>query len=148
MEAVIFIGIPGAGKTSFYKAQFFRTHVRISLDMLRTRHREMLLMRACVAAKQSFVVDNTSVTPAHRARIIELVQPKKFMVIGYYFPTSVMASIRRNMARPDAERVPDQAIGGLYKQLVPPTYAEGFDQLFSVELAENGFDVKPYPNDE
>jgi hypothetical protein len=50
MEAAIFIGIPAAGKTTFYRERFFETHMRLSLDMLRTRHREMLLMRACFDA--------------------------------------------------------------------------------------------------
>ena len=40
MEAVILIGIQGAGKSTFYKDRFFNTHVRINLDMLKTRHRE------------------------------------------------------------------------------------------------------------
>lgn len=39
MEAVIFIGIQGAGQSSFYKERFFQTHVRSNLDMLRTRRR-------------------------------------------------------------------------------------------------------------
>jgi hypothetical protein len=40
MQAVILIGLPGAGKTTFYRQQFFERHVRISLDMLRMRNRE------------------------------------------------------------------------------------------------------------
>ena len=34
MEAVIFIGIQGTGKSSFYREQFFHTHVRINSDLL------------------------------------------------------------------------------------------------------------------
>ncbi len=57
MQAIIFIGIQASGKSSFYKEQFFKTHIRINLDMLRTRHREDILLRACLEAKQPFVVD-------------------------------------------------------------------------------------------
>ena len=39
MQAVIFIGIQGSGKTTFYRDRFFNTHFRINLDMLKTRHR-------------------------------------------------------------------------------------------------------------
>jgi predicted kinase len=46
MEAVIFVGIQGTGKSTFYKERFFDTHVRINLDMLKTRHREKLLVQA------------------------------------------------------------------------------------------------------
>ena len=34
MEAVIFVGVQASGKTTFYKEQLFRSHVRISLDLL------------------------------------------------------------------------------------------------------------------
>ena len=43
MEAVILIGIQGSGKSTFYRERFFDTHVRINLDMLKTRQREKLL---------------------------------------------------------------------------------------------------------
>ena len=59
MEAVIFMGVQGSGKSSFYKERFFRTHVRINLDMLKTRHREGRFLRMCVETRQPFVVDNT-----------------------------------------------------------------------------------------
>jgi hypothetical protein len=49
-EAVIFIGVQASGKTSFYRQRFFETHLRISLDMLRTRQREQLLLVACLGA--------------------------------------------------------------------------------------------------
>src|SRR6476660_6211221 len=45
VEMVLFIGIPATGKSSFYRERFFRSHVRVNLDMLRTRHREQLLIR-------------------------------------------------------------------------------------------------------
>src|SRR4051812_8782542 len=37
MEAVILIGIQGSGKSTFYRERFFDTHVRVSLDLLKTR---------------------------------------------------------------------------------------------------------------
>jgi len=48
MEMVLFIGIQASGKTSFYRERFFRTHVRVNLDMLKTRGREELLINASV----------------------------------------------------------------------------------------------------
>ncbi len=55
MEAVLFIGIQATGKSSFYLERFSRTHVRINLDMLKTRHRETLLLKACLQGKIPFV---------------------------------------------------------------------------------------------
>lgn len=43
-EAVIFVGVQGSGKSTFYRERFFDTHVRINLDMLRTRLKEQLLL--------------------------------------------------------------------------------------------------------
>jgi predicted kinase len=70
VEAIIFIGIQGSGKSSFYKERFFRTHVRINLDMLRTRHREHAFLQTCLRTGQRFVVDNTNPTIEQRARYI------------------------------------------------------------------------------
>lgn len=34
MEAVVFVGIQGSGKSSFYQERFCRTHVRLDLVTL------------------------------------------------------------------------------------------------------------------
>ncbi len=72
MEAVLFIGIQATGKSSFYLERFFRTHVRINGDMLKTRRREELLIRACLEGKTPFVVDKMNLTQAERAEYIGL----------------------------------------------------------------------------
>src|ERR1700732_3621890 len=74
MEAIIFIGIQGAGKSTFYRERFFDTHVRINLDMLRTRKREEQLLAACLDAGQSFVVDNTNPQASDPARPKDLIR--------------------------------------------------------------------------
>src|SRR5215468_2175144 len=70
MEAVILIGIQGTGKSTFCRERFFSTHIRLNLDMLRTRHRENLLFKACLDAKQPVVIDNTNVGAVERAGYI------------------------------------------------------------------------------
>jgi predicted kinase len=142
VEAIIFVGIQASGKSSFYKERFFRTHVRINLDMLKTRHRENLLLRACIEMKQPFVVDNTNATAEERARYISLAREARFRVIGYYFETPAADAATRNDARTGKERVPRSAVFGTQKKLQIPTYAEGFDMLYRVRLAEpDGFEV-------
>ena len=74
-QLVILMGAQASGKSSFYLHQFFATHIRINLDMLKTRHREKLIFEACLAAKQSVVIDNTNPTRQDRARYIG---PAKF----------------------------------------------------------------------
>lgn len=48
MEAVLFIGVQASGKSTFYRERFFSSHVRINLDMLKTRHREKRLLEVCL----------------------------------------------------------------------------------------------------
>ncbi len=138
MEAVIFVGIQGAGKSSFYKERFFNTHVRINLDMLKTRHREGVLLRACIEMQQRFVVDNTNPAVAERAKYIAAARAAGFRVVGYYFQSVVADCIRRNAGRAPGQRVPPAAIGGTAKRLQLPSLAEGFDQLHYVRIDDAG----------
>lgn len=150
MEAIIFTGIQASGKSTFYRERFFATHVRINLDMLRTRHRERLLLRACIEGQQRFVIDNTNPTAAERARYIRPALNAAFDVIGYYFPSDVAANIRRNAGRSDRERVPPAAIGGTAKRLEVPHYNEGYDVLYRVRINEMGVflvDELPRPDE-
>jgi predicted kinase len=142
MEAVIFVGLQASGKSTFYKERFFDTHVRINLDMLKTRRRESLLVRACLEAHQPFVVDNTNILAADRAVYIEAARAAGFHVVGYFFQTTVSAAIGRNARREGKARIPPQAIGGAAKRLQPPALAEGFAVLYHVHIApEGGFVV-------
>ena len=139
MEAVIFVGIQAAGKSTFYRERFFDTHVRINLDMLRTRRRECLLLEACLAAGQPFVVDNTNATADERARYLAPARAAGFRVAGYFFEPDAAGSLRRNAAR--ERQVPPRGIFGTLKRLERPTAAEGFDVLHRVVLADSGFAV-------
>ena len=138
MEAVIFIGLQGAGKSSFYKERFFDTHVRINLDMLRTRYRERTLLQACIAAQQSFVIDNTNPTIVERAVYIQAARMTNFHIVGYFFQARIEECVRRNQERAGQARVPIKAIYGTAKRLQAPTLDEGFDELFAVHLGTSG----------
>jgi predicted kinase len=134
MELILLMGIPTTGKSSFCRERFFRTHVRLNLDMLRTRHREELLVEACLASKTRFVVDNTNLSREERARFIAPAKNEGFRVIGYFFESKADESLRRNATRPNDERVPDIAIYKAIERLESPAFAEGFDKLSLVQL--------------
>lgn len=53
MQMILFSGPQATGKSSLFKSSFVDTHLRINLDMLRTRHRQGLLITACLVAKHS-----------------------------------------------------------------------------------------------
>jgi predicted kinase len=129
MDAVIFIGIQATGKSTFFLQSFFSTHIRISLDMLRTRNRERILLNACLEAKQSFVIDNTNVTREERAFYINQAKAAGFRVIGYYFNSSLRAALERNSKREGKALIPEIGIRGKHSNLELPSYDEGFDQL-------------------
>lgn len=138
MEAVIFVGVQGSGKTTFYRDRFFDTHVRINLDMLKTRHREQLLLAACLAAKQPFVVDNTNPLPSDRARYIGVAREAGFRVVAYFFDTTLRNAIQRNNQRTGKQKIPVPAIAGAFRKLQIPTRQEGFDDVYSVTIGPDG----------
>ena len=149
MECVILIGLPAAGKTSFYREHFAGSHDHVSKDLMRhtkrPQRREEQLVAASLAAGRSVVVDNTNPSAGVRAPLISLARSHGAQVIGYYFPTEARDALRRNRAREGRERVPDVAIFTARKRLEPPSIEEGFDRLFVVRLneQERRFEVAP-----
>jgi predicted kinase len=138
LEMVILMGIQGSGKSSFYKARFADTHVRINQDMLKTRHREKFFFDACLAAKQPFVVDKCNPSRDERRRYIEPAKAAGFTIIGYYLQSKIADCKARNDQRTEKDVVPLKAILGAAGRLELPSYEEGFDKLFYVRVDGNG----------
>jgi predicted kinase len=137
MEAVIFTGIQGSGKSTFFKQHFVDTHIRINGDMLKTKYREKLLLEACLKAKQPLVIDKTNPTLEQRARYIEPAKAYQFRVVGYYFRSKFAEALQRNNLREGKAQVPEKALYHFLKRLQKPSYNEGFDALFYVHINEN-----------
>lgn len=145
MQAIIFCGIQATGKSTFYKTHFFNTHVRISLDLLRTRHRERVFLQSCLQTRQKFVVDNTNPSVSEREVYIGIAKAAGYQVIGYYFESKADEAVKRNNLRNDKEQIPEKGIYGTRKRLQIPAFAEGFDALFYVRLEEPaGFNVREW----
>ena len=140
--AVIFIGIQASGKSSYYARCYAGDYVRINLDTLKTRHRERLLFEDCLAKGCSFVVDNTDPQASDRARYIPEAKAAGYRIIGCYFPPDVAFSLEHNRLREGKARVPDAAIWATAAKLEPPTYAEGFDELYRID--NDGRDFTAY----
>jgi predicted kinase len=144
MECVLLIGIPASGKSSFYAARFAATHVRINLDMLRTRHRESELLATCLRVQQPFVVDNTNVTAAERTRFVVPARAAGFRVAGYYLASKLDECLPRNAARQGAARIADVGVIDMAKRLELPARGEGFDTLHYVRVADGAFLVEDW----
>ncbi len=146
MQAIIFCGIQATGKSTFYKQNFFNSHIRISMDLLRTRHREQRLLELCLDTQARFVVDNTNPTAADRQRYIGPAKAAHYAVIGYYFNSSAAAALARNEQRPATEQVPEVGVRGTRARLEIPRPAEGFNELYFVRIADEygTFVVEPW----
>jgi predicted kinase len=146
MEAVILMGVQGSGKTTFYRERFFETHVRVSRDMLRTARRERLLVAACLAAGQPFVVDNTNALASRRAEHIAAAKAAGFRVVGFLFRCELRDALARNRLRPAERVVPPAGVAGTYKKFQLPSRGEGFEELNAVEInPSGGFVVLAWP---
>lgn len=140
-KAIIFIGIPACGKTTFYKERF-ADFAHISLDELHTRSKEGKLLTTSIENGRSFVVDNTNPTKADRKRYISIARVAGYTVVGYYFRSSIGESMDRNAQRTGKARVPDVAVASIHAKLELPEYCEGFDELYYVRMSDDGFVIK------
>lgn len=152
MQLVIFIGLQASGKTTFYHTHFAKTHVHISKDLMPKRNRaarQVQLISAALQAGRSVVVDNTNVTIADRATLIQQGQTYGAEIIGYYFESRLKDCLDRNRQRAGKARVPDTGIYMKALELVRPSYQEGFHQLFYVKMALEGtFDIRVWSGSE
>lgn len=149
MELVLFIGLQGSGKSSFYRERFAATHVHVSKDLwpnARKREaRQRRLITEALAQGRSVVVDNTNPLLEERAPLIAIGQEKGARVVGYAFESDLETCLARNAGRVGRARVPDKAIHITRRKLRWPSYAEGFDALFHVRVdPAGGFHVREW----
>jgi predicted kinase len=147
MDGIIFIGLQASGKSSFFLKHFYKTHLRLNMDMLKTRNREKILFESCLKAKQPVVIDNTNPTKEERKKYIEKFILNHFTVTGYYFSSTINQCLTRNMTREGKERIPDIAIKSTYNKLELPGYSEGFNKLFYVTINDNSFQIDCWKNE-
>jgi len=138
MEAVLFVGIQATGKTEFYRRHFFDTHLRLSAAQLKNRHRQKILLAACIEAKQAFVSDNVNTSAWERTPTIEKAREAGFKVIGYYFRSDFSEAWKRNETRSGRAKTPEVLLRAALGRLERPKFSEGFDKLFYVFINPEG----------
>ncbi len=134
--AVIFTGMQGAGKTEFYKRYFSEAYTRIGLDELGTRQAERAVIRECISDSSSYVLDSQNLTREDRRRYFPRAKAAGYRIIGYYFPTTVEASLEH--AGLSRDKMAQRRQKKAFDRLEPPEYNEGYDELYTVTLHRDG----------
>ena len=144
-ELIVFVGLQASGKSTFFRERFAATHEHVSKDLFRNNRnrnrRQGALVEAALQSGRPVVVDNTNPTVEDRRPLVELGRRFGARVVGYQFESGVRECLSRNARREGKARVPDVAIFATAKRLVPPSRAEGFDEIYRVRPDGRVFEV-------
>src|ERR1700731_4170463 len=141
LECIILIGLPGAGKTTFYQQRLAGTHLHVSKDLwpnaTQRSARQQKLIAQSLSAGKSVVIDNTNSAKSDRAPLIKVAHDQGARAIGYFFDITTRTAVARNANRTGRGKVPNVAIFTTAKRLQRPSRREGFDELFRGEINPN-----------
>jgi len=142
---VLAIGLPGSGKSSWFK----RNNITpLSSDMLRallfddpteqrfqdlvfSNLRSMLKARL-IARRPMNYVDTTNLTPQERDNWIKLAHDYGYDVQAVYFDVPLDVCLERNSKRP--RTVPEEAMRRMAGKLKAPEFDEGFSKITVVRV--------------
>lgn len=130
MEVVLFIGLQGSGKSTFFRTNFAASHLLVSKDLFRSNRRpwrrQTYLLEEALGQGRSVVVDNTNPTREDRAAIIVVARAHGAKVVGFYFDSPLKDCLERNRRRVGKACVPDAALFITEKRMQLPTMDEGY----------------------
>lgn len=145
--AYIMMGIQGSGKSTFCKS-FLSNVQRINLDTLHTRNKEDLMIKDCQEKGLDYVVDNTNPTREDRARYIPEAKKAGYRVIGYFMQSRLKECIERNNLREGKEKIPVKGIVMTSNKLEMPSFSEGFDELYYVQIVGKTMTISEWREEE
>ncbi|KAJ8525043.1 hypothetical protein ON010_g16072 [Phytophthora cinnamomi] len=121
-EMVVLVGPPASGK-SFFAKTYLSSYTLVSQDELRTAANCKKKCLEAIAQKKSVVIDNTNREPRTRKEWITIAQDKNVPIRCFEMDVPKPLSMHLNTFRSltEQKKIPDVAIHGFYKNLVPPT---------------------------
>ncbi len=142
---VLAIGLPGSGKTTWFKR---RGVLPLSSDMLRSilfddideqRYQKLVfstlrsLLRARLIAKMPWnYVDATNLSPHERRQWIKMAKSFGYDVQAVFFDVPLEVCLERNQRR--ERSVNDEVLRRMAERLRPPHFKEGFSKITLVRV--------------
>jgi len=144
---VLAIGLPGSGKSSWFKRHNINP---LSSDLIRTllfddpteqRFQELVfsnlrsMLRARLIARRPLnYVDATNLTPHDRHSWVKLAKDFEYEVQAVYFDVPLEVCLQRNQRRQRV--VAEEVMRKMAGKLKPPTFEEGFSKITLVRVKQ------------
>lgn len=152
MEVIVLVGLPAAGKSTFYRERFAETHFQISKDLFPSARKpaktQDRMLREALTEGRDVVIDNTNASVEERSGILAAAKEQRAKTVAYIFPAKVADCRERNAKREGKANVPLVALYATAKRMRFPTADEGFDERYRVDLTEAGFEVRPWGDED
>ena len=142
---VLAIGLPGSGKSSWFKRH---SVVPLSSDMVRSllfddvreqRFQDLvfsnlrsMLKARLIAKRPTNYVDATNLTPQERQHWIKLAKDYNYEVHAVFFDVPLEVCVERHQRRDRV--VPEDIMRRMAAKLKPPSFAEGFAKITIVRV--------------